>query len=354
MHNNIFTNKDLYSHHFSIEDKKRRIDDFEKIYNILKSHLEPKSRVSINKDKINKYIELYKEENKNFIKNVLHHINHITYEKFCEDTYEQLDILNENLKNKKYIYILGVNTNVGSSSNDFNIYKSNLWMFMLMYNKLKNKPYDILLNLKIAIQLYGDSNDFLIVDDCMYSGSQIADEVLYKDASETLYKFPNSYLIKNDIIRKSIFKPIQTHNINIHLFVPYMSYTAWNKIQNLKLLSSLNITLYEKYILNNFNNILSDEDANKLYNFYHNFYNNLNPLELIPIFFDHKIADLISTIELILIKGQVLDNKDKRLIFTEPCDKYYNDLPKEELGKTLNCPIPPYYYFFKILKDNLM
>jgi hypothetical protein len=46
----------------------------------------------------------------------------------------------------------------------------------------------------------------------------------------------------------------------------------------------------------------------KLYLFYDSYVNVDN---LIPIFFDHKIADADSTIDLILIKGQVLDNPKK-------------------------------------------
>jgi hypothetical protein len=95
------------------------------MYDILEKHLKPQKVATINKDKINKYIELYKDENKDFIKKVLNSIYHINFDKFCLDTTEQLEIFNSNIKDKKYIYIIGVNSQVGSSSNDYNIYKSN-------------------------------------------------------------------------------------------------------------------------------------------------------------------------------------------------------------------------------------
>ncbi len=353
MENNIFTNKELYSYHFDISNKKRRLDDFIAIYNILKKHLEPKSRAKIDENKIKEYIALYKEENKNFIKNVLHSIYHVDFEKFCSDTWEQLKKFNSNIKGKKYVYILGVNDQIGSSNNDFNIYKSNMWMFMLVWDKLQTKPIDILLNVKIAIQLYGDSVEYMLVDDCSYSGTQIVEQVLYADASESMYKYPNSYLIKNDVHKKTIFKPIQKHNIKVHLFIPYLSYIAWTKINELNLLTCFDIIRYEKYILNEFGVVLSHQDSSKLYELYSNFYKNYNPLNLIPIFFDHKIADGLSTVELILTKGQVLDNYDFRLIFVNPCDKLYDDLTEQDLFKTLYCPIPPYHSFKKILEENL-
>ena len=354
MEDNVFTNKELYSLHYNLDNRQRRLDDFKKIYTILKSHLEPKYKARINQDKIIKYINLYKDENKDFIKKLLNAINHISFEKFCTDTYEQLEIFNSNIKGKKYIYVIGVNDQIGSSSADFNIYKSNLWMFMLIYDKLETKPHDIILNVKIAIQLYGDTVEYLVVDDCSYSGTQIVQEVLYSDASETLYKYPNSFLIKTDLYKKTLFKPVKKHNISIHLFIPYLSYIAWNKLQELKLLTCFNIITYEKYILNELKTILSREDSLKLFNLYSNFYNGINPLQYVPIFFDHKIADTLSTVELILTKGQVLDNPDLRLIFIDACDELYGKIPQNDLLlEILYCPIPPYHSFQKLLKENL-
>ncbi len=352
MNDNIYINKELYSYHYGLEYNKRRLDDFNKIYKVLKNHLEPKMKTKINQEKIKEYINLYKPENTEFIKKILNHICHINHDKFCSDTFEQVQILNENLKNKKYIFILGVNNQTGSSNSNFNIYKSNLWMFMLIYDKLINKPIDILLNVKIAIQLYGDTVDYLLVDDCSYSGTQMVDQVLYADSSETLYKYPNSYLIKDDVSNKTLFKPVKNHNIKIHLFIPYLSFEAWFKIQRLKLITCLNIITYEKYILNEYKSLLAENDSITLRNLYLKFYNDIDPLNLIPVFFDHKIADAISTIELILIKGQVLDNTDLRLIFVEPCDKLYDKYPQNEiLYETLSCPKPPYQYFLDILKE---
>lgn len=353
MENNIYTNKELYSHHFDINSKERRIGDFMKIYHVLKSHLEPKSKAHINENKMIEYVNLYEEENRDFIKRVLHSMLHINFEKFCSDCWEQLEKFNYNVKGKKYIYILGVNNQVGSSNMDFNIYKSNLWMFMLIWDKLETKPIDILLNVKIAIQLYGDNVEYLIVDDCSYSGTQIVEQVLYSDASEALYKYPSSYLIRTDVYKKTMFKPVSKHNIRVHLFIPYLSYIAWNKINELELLTCLNITRYEKYILNEFGVVLSNEDSTKLYKLYSNIYKNYNPLNLIPVFFDHKIADGMSTVELILTKGQVLDNRELRLIFVEPCDKLYSNMGEQDIYKILYCPIPPYHSFKKILEEKL-
>lgn len=115
------------------------------------------------------------------------------------------------------------------------------------------------------------SVEYLIVDDCSYSGTQIVEHVLYSDAPEAMYKYPSSYLIKNDIYKKTMFKPVQIQNISIHLFFPYVSFIAWNKIQELKLITCFDIVLYEKYILNEFGTVLNEKYSEKLYRLYSNF-----------------------------------------------------------------------------------
>lgn len=362
MEDNLFTNKNLFSQHFKKDLRQKRLDDFKQLYNILKDYLVPFQKAEINEEKLNEYVNLYKDENKQFIKNVLNSIIHIPFDKFLKDSIEMIEKFNKYIeKKKKYVFVIGVNNDVGASNLDFNIYKSNLWMFMLMYEHLKVKPYDILLNLRIGIQLYGDEYDFLIVDDCIYSGTQIVDQVLYENASEALYKFSDSFVVKSEML-KPMFKPVQMKNININLVVPYLSLIGNNKLCDVGLLTSLNIIKYNKYIVNPFRNVLNIDDLNKLYDFYRSFDFNLNTDNLIPIFFDHKISDALSTIELVLIKGQVLDDKTKRKVFIDACEYnkeknpfYQNfDSSKSDFNyKKLYCPQPPYIFFENILKKNL-
>jgi hypothetical protein len=360
MDNNVFINKNLISKHYTITERERRINDFENIYKILKNHLKPIQVARVNEDKIQKYAELYKDENKQFIKNVLKSVVHIPFDKFLNDSIEQVNEFNEKIGDKKYIFVIGVNNDVGSSDTNFNIYKSNLWMFMLMYEHLKNKPYDIILNLKIAIKLYDNKYDYLIMDDCMYSGTQIVDEVLYKSASETLFNHPDSFIVREDLFDRTLIKKVKKI-VNVHLVVPYISSIANLKLVGLEVITSLNIIKYNKYVVNAFNAILKIDDLDKLYNLYQNFIQ-INTDDLIPIFFDHKISDLFSTIELILIKGQVLDDASKRLVFIDACEYNKNDNPyyenfnyneKNFNYKKLYCPQPPYKFFKKILEANI-
>jgi hypothetical protein len=66
-------------------------------------------------------------------------------------------------------------------------------------------------------------------------------------------------------------------------------------------------------------------------------------------------------IDLILIKGQVLDNKNLRLVFIDVCEydkekqetNIYNSTEYKDYNNIkINCPITPYMNFEKILKKN--
>lgn len=349
MDKNIYLNKELFSHQFNKNYRQQRLDDMLQIYNILKKHLTPKNKAFINQKKINQYINLYKAENRDFIKKVLNAIVHIPFEKFHKDLIEQTKLFNE--KKKKYIFVLGVNNDVGSSNMDFNLFKSNLWVYFLIFEHLDIKPFDIMLNLKIAIQLYSDEYEFLIVDDCSYSGTQLVTEVLYNSASETLFKFPNSFLSPS-LTHKTLIKPINDKKININIIIPFLSTISYNKLSSLNITTCFKINLFYKYIVNPFYLVLDSKTLDKLFTLYSNFYLNYNSDNIIPIFFDHKISDHYSAPELILVKGQVLDNPDKRLIFVDACD--IHDTKQERyLSKILNCPDSPYYYFYDILEKEL-
>ena len=117
--------------------------------------------------------------------------------------------------------------------------------------------------------------------------------------------------------------------------------------------------IYTNNIINSYRDIIDSKTLDKIKILYNNFTKNLNIEYLIPIFFAHKIADAVSTIELILIKGQVLDNPKKRYVFIESCIYDKNNPNKTHLNPNINffnlnkiyCPQPPYLNFHKLLLD---
>lgn len=362
MEHNLFLNKLLFIKHHNLKYRKERLNDFIKIYNILKNHLIPINKAKINIEKYKKYINLYKQENRDIIKNVLEKVIQINFTKFIKDLDELVDEFNKRIGKNKYIYVIGVTHACGSSIEDFTIYKSNLWLFMLIYTKLKNKPFDIILNLNIATRLYPNI-DKLIIDDCSYSGEQLISNVLDIGSIEFLNQDKEGFIIESETKKNVLFSPIINKFSNIHLILPYISRIAYNKLINFELRSGFNIIKYNKYIVNSLEDILSKEIMSKFDTLYQEIINNprIKVSNLIPLFFEHKIADGMSTIDLILIKGQVLDNKNLRLVFIDVCEydkekqetNIYNPTEyKDYNNKKINCPISPYMNFEKILKKN--
>ena len=67
-------------------------------------------------------------------------------------------------------------------------------------------------------------------------------------------------LSKIGILNLQGCKPVQKHNIKIHLFIPYLSYIAWNKLNELSLLTCFDVIVIK----------ISNETKNVLYFFQKN------------------------------------------------------------------------------------
>ena len=356
--NNTFINKNLYYTHVDIKYRNKRMSDFIDIYKKLKNHLEPKDGAIINKKRMNKYVNMHKKENRPLIKKILETTQYVSFEDFKGNLFNQIKRFNKYLEEnniKKYIFCLGVGNDGGKSDTDYNIYKSNLWVFLLGYNLLKIKPFDIMLNLSNALRIYkNEIINYVLVDDCLYSGSQMVDGVLYSSATELMFNNSNSFLI-DDLTKKPIFNPIQDKKINIHLIVPYLSKIAFDKLKKLELTTQLNVIIYTNNIINSYGSLIDKTMMDKIKKLYGNFISWVDIEKLIPVFFEHKIADSISTIDLILIKGQILDNPKKRFVFIDSCIYDKNNSDKNDFNpnvknfneKKIYCPIPPYLNFNK-------
>ena len=143
--NNIFLNKEFFMKHHNIEYRKERLSDFIAIYNVLKHHLVPEDRAKINEKKLKKYIDLHKKENREIIRKILECVAYISFNKFHTELIKQVNNFNnylESNKIKKYIFVLGVGDDSGGSTTNYNLFKSNFWVFMLAWKHLKIKPHD--------------------------------------------------------------------------------------------------------------------------------------------------------------------------------------------------------------------
>lgn len=360
--NNVFLDKTQFVTHHQKKYRKRRLNDFNYIYKKLKSHLKPTEKTNIDEKLCKKYISLHKKENQPLIKSIVDAVQHISFKEFYGELKKQISYFNDHIdknKIKKYVFVIGVNNDGGSSSTDYNIFKSNIWVLLLGWKYLKIKPYDIMLNLNTAIRLYANElTNFLLMDDCSYSGSQLFNNVIKPASTELLYQKEDGYMIVDK--NAKIYQPVQNQNkyCNIHLIIPYMSDIASNKVCEINNITGLNVIKYTSFIINSYGKIFDDDTIKKINKLYQKFYSYVDFRDLIPVFFDHKIADSVSTIDLILIKGQVLDSK-KKLVFIKECQYDKNDPTKKDfdpstkhfIQKKLYCPIPPYLNFQKILND---
>jgi hypothetical protein len=362
--NNLYINKDLFIKHHNKEYRSDRINDFKDMHKILKTYLIPKERANINEKKLKKYVEMYKKENRELIRKVLQNVVHVSFKKFYLELKKQIDRFNFYLEDnsiKKYIFVLGVGNDGGASTTDFNLFKSNFWVFLLAWKHLKIKPYDIILNLNTAIRLYyPDIKDFLLLDDCSYSGDQMFNQVVKVASTEFLFFDKKGFVVRSQT-ENTVYEPVQEKLVKLHIIIPYLSSLAYNKIAKLDLTTAFDIIRYNSYIINPFSEVLDNKTLRDIDQLYQQFYKGISFATLIPIFFEHKIADSISTIDLILIKGQVLDDPKKRFAFIDACTYDKNKSHKLQFNpeipnfneRKLYCPQPPYINFKKILLEKL-
>lgn len=361
MNDNTFVNKELFSTQFDIDNRKKRLDDFEELYKLLHGHLEPMAKPIIDKKEAKKYISLYKEENKELVLKLLGNTKYVPFEKFYSELKDQVNRFNQNIDEREYIMVLGVGNAGGGTLSDFSIFKSNFWICLLVWPLLKTKPYDIIFNLNVAIKLYFDkAKDYVILDDMAYSGSQLIYGVLEPAAAELNYHVKNSYVNFN-VSSSSMFKPVLDKVMNVHIIVPFFSTIAYTRLSDLDLTTGFNFIKYISYIVNPYRNIFTTDELTKLDNLYKQYYQWINLGQLIPIYFQHKIADALSTIDLILIKGQVLDDPTKKHVFIKEC-KYdpkkastevFNPSQENFTTRKIYCPIPPYVMYEKVISKQL-
>jgi hypothetical protein len=356
---NIFLNKEYFGMHHTLKYRSKRLQDFQQIIRKLKDKLIPKNKTEIDQKLLEKYIKLHKKENRPLIEVITKNLQYVSFKEFHKQLCIQINRFNKYIKEnkiKKYVFVLGVGSDDGFSSHDYNLFKSNMWVFLLAYKHLKIKPYDIILNLNIAIRLhYPDIRDFLFADDCSYSGSQLVDSVLKNAASELLYDHADAYVINDN--KQVVYAPILDKKFNVHLLIPYMSSKALTKINNFETTSGIGIIKYVSQIIKTYGDILDTERLKSINDLYTKFYGFIDFAGLTPVYFQHKIADMLSTIDLILIKGQVLDDPTKRLVFIKECMYDKNNPDKKEFDPTqknfihmkLYCPAPPYLEFKKYL-----
>ncbi len=255
---------------------------------------------------------------------------------------ELLKLIKENV-DKKFLFIVPGAIN-----------KSNTWMLFLFLNEIKNQ--------------YG--NDiYKLLKDCYV----IADyRIIYDYENINNVIFNNAIYIYFDDMSYSgsqVLTNLSNFNFKIYFFCPYYSIIAAKRIKNIN--NTINFFKTTEFIESFKNQFIKDYDygniiLNEIKN--NDIYNNAFQYnnDLIPIYFDHKIADAVSTFQKIILLGTypVLNEKSKCTITSliDECidnnkyDKNYcnnKELDLYQLNRTKNkyC-INSYYKTFNYIYKN--
>lgn len=248
---------------------------------------------SLNREQVKKYINACDLEVRPIIKKIFNNTVHISFEEFIKNLNKNIkDLLNLTNKSKKIFFYI----------NEFFKEKSNYWVYKYVKNYIKYNNPDY--NIFVIDNLNKNKNgDYIVfVDDCIYSGNQLASE---------LSEIKNKHLLQ----------------LNYYILAPYISENGRSNIEermdrnkdfnksNSELIFSAysnDIPLIDDY--------LTDSDFTILYKYLEYFMMEESIEGKYLIYFDHKLADNISTITPIY-SGYVM-NKHNLVELVE--DDYYS------------------------------
>ena len=253
-------------------------------YNSSQSSIEPNYKFyplnhSLNNNLIKEFINASDISVQTIIKKIITNTIHISFEEFIIsfknvisqflNYMKKIKQSNKKLKDRPiYIFIDKKKENYKQ--------KSNYWLYILLKTFLTNiqiKKISSFIDSKLK------PNDFILfLDDCIYTGTQMSNSITI-----------NSMILTEN---KLLF--------NICVLVPFITNIGLNIINKSIIynttLDKCNFNIfYYKLIDNNTNDILTSIEINTIDNFYFNFEKFTDKY---LIYFDHKLADSVSTIPL--------------------------------------------------------
>jgi hypothetical protein len=275
---------------------------------------------SLNKKQVEKYIQASDLNTQPILRKIFDNTKHISFEVFIKELNKNIEDLISTMKDNKdiYFYISFVYKN-----------KSNYWIFLYIQDYLKFYHKDYVIH--IIQDLNNNKNgDFIVfVDDCIYSGSQLGNSI--------------SYINNNNKLK-----------LNIFILCSYISSLGLNKIKHR---FEINPNLKGcKLIINKFlnnlpliNDYLTDNEMREINKYMFFMCNNK-----FLIYFDHKLADNVSTITNIY-SGYVLNKKNAEILKSVKDKNNADIIPvinncqntKNLDTNNPSCPFTPYKETFK-------
>lgn len=276
----------------------------------------------INKNKLKLWLDNSDKNIQNIALEFITKTEHITYDKFKRIIKNSVKELLENIKGNTLQFYL--------SSDDVSYkYKSGYWVIKHILKYIDTDKYKI--SIITDKNKLDTSNKIIIADDASYSGSQIS----------------------------NFIEELEGLNIDIFIFIPFISNTAIDVINNAFIENNINGDIYflkkTLFSIKPLYEVMDEKKIKALFSFYKK--DGMNIREY-PIYFDHKVADSYSSFPLIYTYGVIpnkknrdiiLDCKSKliplknrfdeldRIVFINNCDESYSfDINKPQ------CPLSPY------------
>ena len=247
---------------------------------------------------------------------------HISYEEFIKELIKNIKHLISLLKPNRPLFI---NIDIKRYRD-----KSNYWIYLYVIDYIKYKYKDIEIILiptnKISNEKLENDDIILLIDDCIYSGQQMSESIFnLKVENDKKFTF---FILCSFMTRKGTERIIEA--------------VLKNKLLKLSKI------IFNKYITTppNTNNILSSNEIILLNDIYTKMYGSFNNKYL--IYFDHKLADIVSTITA-FYSGIVpnaknryyLKKENKKLLTIIPLFTNCENIRNTNMWKP-ECPSTPY------------
>jgi hypothetical protein len=225
--------------------------------------------------KIDNYLKNIPDDIKLIITKILNNTKHISFNEFIENIKICIDKFENNINGSDFILYIHNPT----KHMDVIEKKSNYWVSQIVYSLLRKKPLKIINDINDI-----NHNHILICDDCIYSGTQMNQQLFEIKGNLPLKNIKSDiklHLICPFICQggfELLFKNQNINEKNIYINSSKIQYFKWKTI------------LYTNNIIMKLLNILTKDEFEKIH------INVFSGYNVAPIYFDHRIADDFSTL----------------------------------------------------------
>ena len=281
-----------------------------------KSYMKLPLNYSFNENNVYKFLKACSNETRPIAKLIIKNTRHVSFEQMIIYLNINIRHLISKVSKDRPIYLC--------IKKEYMHIKSNYWLYLYIRDYIKYKYPKIILKLLICDDINSIKQEnlikrdiFVFIDDCIYTGTQMTRNI-------------------EDFIK--LMKNIYNDSLRIYIYI-LSSFISTQGINAIKSLSHRNFKIiFNKYIENLplTTDILSESQMETMRKYYginrHDIYEDFSEKYL--IYFDHKLADFVSTIP--LFYSGIVPNKHNKKIF-DKTDDYINEDKMQVIPLFKNC-----------------